>query len=72
MKKMLECIKEYEKRLEKEMMDIVKDETIPLTEKNKIMAPIADQKKLIIKAKKGLLEIKDRTYEAKCEMYKFQ
>ena len=72
MRKFLECIDEYEKRLEKEIMDIVKNESIPLTEKNKMMAPISDRKKLIVATKKELLDIENRIYEAKCEMYRFR
>ncbi len=72
MKQFLECIEEFEKRLEKEIMDIVEDESIPLSEKNRLMAPIADQKKVITSTKSKLFEIDGKQYEAKCEMYKFQ
>ena len=59
---------DYVKELEEEMMKIVSDEKIPLTEKNKLMAPIADQKKVIDYGKKALLKIKNKTYEAECGM----
>jgi len=58
----------YLKDLEVEMMKIVSDESIPLTEKNKLMAPIADQKKVIVYGKKALLNIKNKTYKAECGM----
>jgi len=58
----------YLKDLEGEMMKIVSDESIPLTEKNKLMAPIADQKKVIVYGKKALLKIKDKEYKAECGM----
>ncbi len=60
----------YLKDLETQMMKIVSDESIPLTEKNKLMAPIADQKKVLVYGKEALLKIKDRTYEAECGMSK--
>lgn len=59
---------DYLKDLEGEMMKIVSDESIPLTEKNKLMAPIADQKKVIVYGKKALLKIKDKEYKAECGM----
>ncbi|HIP46806.1 MAG TPA: hypothetical protein EYG95_04530 [Campylobacterales bacterium] len=58
----------YLKDLEVEMMKIVSDEKIPLTEKNKLMAPIADQKKVLVYGKKALLKIKDKEYKAECGM----
>ena len=58
----------YLKDLEVEMMKIVSDESIPLTEKNKLMAPIADQKKVIVYGKEALLKIKTREYKAECGM----
>ncbi|NPA73228.1 MAG: hypothetical protein GXO12_00790 [Epsilonproteobacteria bacterium] len=72
MEKFLECVEEYEKRLTDEFLKIVDDQSIPLTEKNRLTAPLADQKKVLSKMKNELLEIKNKTYEAKCEMYKFQ
>ncbi len=59
---------DYIKNLEEQMMQIVSDEKIPLTQKNKLMAPIADQKKVIDYGKKALLKIKNKTYEAECGM----
>ncbi len=50
------------------MMAIVADESVPLTEKNKLMAPIADQKKVLVYSKEALLKIKNKTYEAACGM----
>ena len=54
--------------LEEEMMKIVSDEKIPLAEKNKLMAPIKDQRKVIDYGKNALLKIKNKTYEAECGM----
>lgn len=58
------------KELEVQMMKIVSDESIPLTEKNRLMAPIADQKKVIVYGRKALIKIQNTTYEAECGMYK--
>ena len=58
----------YLKELEVRMMKIVSNESIPLTEKNRLMAPISDQKKVIVYGKQALLKIKDKTYEAACGM----
>ncbi len=49
-------------------MDIVNDQAIPLTEKNRLMEPIADQKKVLVYTKEALLSIKSKKYEAKCGM----
>jgi len=72
MEKFLDCIDEFEERLKREILSIVEDQSIPLTEKNRLMAPLSDQKKIITQTKKELQSVKDRVYEAKCEMYKFQ
>ncbi len=58
----------YLKDLEEQMMKIVSDESIPLTEKNKLMAPIADQKKVIVYGMNALEKIKTREYKAECGM----
>ena len=58
----------YLKDLEGQMMKIVSDEKIPLTEKNKLMAPIADQKKVIDYGKQALLKIQNKEYKAECGM----
>ncbi len=71
MQKILQCINEYEKRLEDKIITIIENKKIPLTEKNRLMAPLSDQKKIITKTKEELLNIENKTYEAKCEMYKF-
>ncbi len=59
---------DYLKDLEVQMMKIVSDESIPLAQKNKLMAPIADQKKVIVYGKEALLKIKTREYKAECGM----
>jgi hypothetical protein len=56
--------------LEKDIMDIVSDQKIPLTEKNKLMEPIADQKKVLIYTKSALENIKNKEYKAECGMSK--
>ncbi len=58
----------YLKDLEVQMMEIVSDESIPLAQKNKLMAPIADQKKVIVYGKEALFKIKTREYKAECGM----
>jgi hypothetical protein len=68
MEKIINCIDNYAKDLELKIMDIVKDQTISLTDKNMMMEPIADQKKVLVYAKEALLKIKDKKYEAKCGM----
>ncbi len=64
----LKQIKEYNKRLENEILKIVANQSMPLTEKNSLMEPIADQKKILIYTKEALLKIKNKKYEAKCNM----
>ena len=68
MDKIFNCIDEYLKDLENNILNIVSDQSIPLTKKNQLMEPIADQKKVLIYAKEALLKIKNKKYEAKCGM----
>ncbi|NPA81489.1 MAG: hypothetical protein GXO31_02650 [Epsilonproteobacteria bacterium] len=68
MEKILNCIDSYIKDLEKEIMEIVADQSIPLTRKNQLMEPIADQKKVLTITKDQLLMIKNKKYEARCKM----
>jgi len=68
MENIMNCMDSYLKELETNMMKIVSDESIPLTEKNRLMAPIADQKKVILYGKEALLKIKNKKYEAECGM----
>lgn len=68
MEKILNCIDNYMKDLECNIMNIVNDQSIPLAEKNKLMEPIADQKKVLVYTKEALLSIKSKKYEAKCGM----
>jgi len=70
MEKIFSCIDDYLKELESEIMAIVADQKIPLTEKNKLMEPIADQKKVLVYTKSALENIKNKEYEAKCGMSK--
>ncbi len=68
MEQIFNCIDSYLKDLEKQMMKIVEDQKIPLTEKNRLMEPIADQKKVLVYTKASLENIKNKKYEAKCGM----
>ncbi len=68
MKQIFDCIDSYLEDLEKQMMKIVEDQKIPLMEKNRLMEPIADQKKVLIYTKSSLENIKNKKYEAKCGM----
>ena len=68
MDKIFKCIDGYLKDLESDILSIVSDQSIPLTKKNQLMEPIADQKKILIYTKEALLKIKNKKYEAKCGM----
>jgi len=68
MDKIFDCIDGYLKDLESDILKIVQDQSIPLTKKNQLMEPIADQKKVLVYTKEALLKIKNRKYEAKCGM----
>jgi len=70
MKKIFSCIDDYLKELENEIMTIVADQKIPLTEKNRLMEPIADQKKVLVYTKSALENIKNKEYKAECGMSK--
>ncbi len=68
MKKIFTAIDNYLIDLEKEILEIVENQSIPLAEKNRLMEPIADQKKVLIYTKSALENIKNKKYEAKCGM----
>ena len=68
MDKIFDCIDGYLKDLENNILKIVQDQSIPLTKKNQLMEPIADQKKVLVYTKETLLKIKNKKYEAKCGM----
>ena len=68
MEKIINCIDDYTKDLESKIMAIVEDQTISMTDKNMLMEPIADQKKVLVYTKEALLKIKNKKYEAKCGM----
>ncbi len=70
MDRVFESIDEYLKDLEKEMLRIVDDQSIPLAQKNKLMEPIADTKRVLVKTKAALNEIKNKEYVAGCGMNK--
>ena len=71
MDKIFNCIDEYLKDLENNILNIVSDQSIPLSKKNQLMEPIADQKKVLTYTKEALLKIKNKKYEAKCGMSNF-
>ncbi len=70
MDKIFTCIDGYLADLERDIMDIVSNQKIPLAEKNKLMEPIADQKKVLVYAKGALESIKNKEYKAECGMNK--
>ena len=70
MDRVFKSIDQYLKDLEKEMLEIVDNQTIPLSEKNRLMEPIVDIKKVLLKTKAMLNEIKDKEYVAGCGMNK--
>jgi len=72
MEKIINCIDDYTKDLESKIMAIVEDQTISMTDKNMLMEPIADQKKVLVYTKEALLKIKNKKYEAKCGMSKLR
>ena len=64
----MNCMDNYTKDLETKIMNIVGDQTISLIDKNMLMEPLADQKKVLVYAKEALINIKNKKYEAKCGM----
>ncbi len=72
MERVLESIDAYLKDLEREMLRIVDDQTIPLAEKNRLMEPIADTKKVLVRTKAELVQIRDKEYVAGCGMAKLR
>ena len=70
MEKIFKCIDGYLADLENDILKIVADQKIPLTEKNKLMEPIADQKKVLVYTKSALETIQNKEYKAECGMSK--
>jgi len=70
LERVIESIESYLKDLEKEMLRIVDDQTIPLAEKNRLMEPIADTKRVLVETKTKLREIENKEYVAGCGMHK--
>ncbi len=68
MDEIFECIDEYMIKLESDIMSIVENQKIPMIEKNQLMEPIVDQKKVLTYTKEALIKIKNKNYEAKCGM----
>ncbi len=72
MDRVFQSVDAYLKDLEAEMLRIVDDQSIPLAEKNRLMEPIADTKKVLVRTKSALLEIKNKEYVAGCGMHKIR
>ena len=72
MEKILNCIDETMGDLERDIMAIVSDQSIPMTEKNRLMAPIVDQKKVLQRTREDLERIRNTSYEAKCGMSEYR
>ncbi len=72
MERVFESIDSYLKDLEKEMLRIVDDQSIPLAEKNRLMEPIVDTKKVLVETKAKLKEIQNKEYVAGCGMHKMR
>ena len=69
MDKIIDCIDDYLKELESEVLKLIADTSMPLTIKNQKMEPLADQKKILIKTKESLNELKNKNYIAECKIY---
>jgi hypothetical protein len=67
-KNILNSIDNYLKELEESILKLVEDQKIPLKRKNMLMRPIVDQKKVLLKTKKELLNIRDTEYKEECGM----
>jgi len=69
MKQINQCIDNYIKELESEVMSLLNDTSMPLTIKNQKMEPLALQKKVLLKTKDELKKIADTNFVAECKMY---
>lgn len=68
MKNILNSIDNYLKELEGSILKLVEDQKIPLKRKNMLMRPIVDQKKVLLKTRQELLNIRDTEYKEGCGM----
>jgi hypothetical protein len=67
-KNILNSIDNYLKELEGSILKLVEDQKIPLKRKNMLMRPIVDQKKVLLKTRQELLNIRDTEYKEECGM----
>ncbi len=67
--KIYNCIDDYLKKLENEVMKLLDDTSMPLTIKNQKMEPLALQKKVLLKTKEDLIKIEETNFVAECKMY---
>ena len=72
MEKILNCIDEYIKDLEIEVMKILNNQKSSLTEKNALIEPLSEQKKILNITKETLINIQNRDYQGGCTMWKYQ
>lgn len=70
MEKILNCIDEYIKDLEKEVLDIISDTKTSMTHKNSKIEPLSEQKKLLTLTKEAMINIKNREYDGGCTMWR--
>jgi len=64
--KTIELLQNRLKELEAEVFEVLKNQTISMTQKNIIMQPIVDEKKAILKCISELNSIKNKSYVGKC------
>ena len=62
----VEILRKRLKELEDEVLKVIENQTISMTEKNTIIEPIVDEKKAILKCISELNSIKDKKYTGKC------
>ena len=63
-----ESIKNRLKEIDKGVMSLLEDQLMSLTEKNKLMKPLVDEKKVLENTQKELEIIKNKDYSGTCSI----
>ncbi len=70
MDKIFNCIDGYIRDLEKDVLEIVANQKSSMIEKNILLEPLSEQKKVLLLTLDALNGIKNKNYTGGCTMYK--
>jgi len=70
MKKIFNCIDSYIDDLEKEVLNIIANQKTSMTQKNILLEPLTEQKKILLLTIDALKGVEKKTFTGDCNMYK--